>query len=402
MKFSIEYQRIPLDRFRGLPSETYSERFFRAGEFTNAYVDAQCAAVLGGMASLSASDPRAAWEVASDAGVRPERLREFRWILEKLSRAGALTLDPSGLVGPGIVPPERPEPIRAEVIAEEPALEATLALVDAAAEGYPGFLRGEREGTGVLFNARTFPLWERYFSNDNPVYAATNLLGAYAAAAHASGRPLRILEAGGGLGSGAEALLLHLLGEKAGGPLAAVKGTIEHYAFTEVSPGFLRRAQDRLLARFPGVPFEFRQLDLNRALDSQGVPRGTIDLCYAVNTLHVVRDLVVSLGELHASLRPGGLLCLVEAVRPSPGHPLYMEFVFQLLREFREFRRDPDCRPNGGFLDWASWQAALRRAGFEDVRAVPETRSAVEAYPGYAMAAILGTRAGKKRFEERN
>src|SRR5438093_660911 len=83
------------------------------------------------------------------------------------------------------------------------------------AEAYPGFLRGEREGTGVLFNPRTFSLWERYFSNDNPVYAATNLLGAHAAAAEAAVRPLRILEVGGGLGSGAEALLGRLLGAEA-------------------------------------------------------------------------------------------------------------------------------------------------------------------------------------------
>ncbi len=107
----------------------------------------------------------------------------------------------------------------------------------------------------------------------------------------------------------------------------------------------------------------------------------------------MARDLVLSLSELRAALAPGGLLALVEGMRPAPGHPLSIEYVFQLLREFREYRRDPDCRPHGGFLEWPHWQAALWRAGFEEVRSVPDFAKAVLAYPEYSMAAILAREA---------
>jgi SAM-dependent methyltransferase len=405
MKFTTEYRRIPLQLFRDLPPETYSERFFRAGEFSNGYVDAQSAAVLAALGALPGTESRPAWELASAAGVRAERMREFRWLLSKLARSGFLALDGRGEVRLAGPLPEAPEKLRSEILAEDPQVAANLDLIDAAAEGYPAFLRMVREGSAVLFSSRTLPLWERYFSNQNPVYAASNLLGAHAAALALAGGPARVLEVGGGLGSGAEALLERLLsaepaGEAARRPVPASPGApaapasstsrrIARYLFTELSPGFLRRAQDRLLARFPGVGLEFLPLDLNRGLAGQGAAKGSFDLVYAVNTLHVVRDLVVSLNELCASLVPGGLLVLVEGVRPSAGHPLYIEFVFQLLREFREFRRDPDCRPHGGFLEWSHWEGALKRAGFEEVRAVPDLEAAARAYPEYAMAAIL-------------
>jgi SAM-dependent methyltransferase len=389
MKFTTEYRRIPLDLFRDLPPETYSERFFRAGEFTNGYVDAQVAGVLAALGARPGPAPRAAWEIASAGGVRAERMREFRWLLEKLARSGHLAIDRSGAVraaGPG---PEEPAKLRAEVLAEDPALAPGLELVDAAAEGYPAFLRGEREGSAILFSPRTLPLWERFFSNSNPIYAASNLLGAHAAARELDSAPAAVLEVGGGLGSGAEALIERL-----------EPGRIRRYLFTELAPGFLRRAQDRLEARFPEVAFEFLPLDLNRSLAAQRIPRDSFDLVYAVNTLHVVRDLVVSLGELRTALVPGGRLVLVEGVRPSPGHPLYIEFVFQLLREFREFRRDPDCRPHGGFLEWVHWEKALLRAGFEAVRAVPELEAAARAYPQYAMGAIVGRRPRGREAKE--
>jgi len=394
MKFSIEYHQIPLDLFRDLPSETYSEGFFRAGEFSNAYVDAQATATLATLGGLPGEAPRPAWEIASQAGVRPERMREFRWLLWKLAWAGRVAIDRSGAVRARTPLEESPAELRAAILSEDPSTAPTLDLIDAASDGYPSFLRGLRDGTAILFNSRVLPLWERYFSSGNRLYGALNLLGAHAAAGALGGGPVSILEVGGGLGSGAEALLSLLKGP------GEWPARIARYTFTELSPGLLRRGQDRLLSTFPGVPFEFLPVDLNRSLVAQGVPEGAFHLVYAVNTLHAVRDLVVSLGELHGALVPGGLLVLVEGVRPSPGQPLYIEYVFQLLREFREFRRDPECRPHGGFLLWKHWQAALRRAGFEAIRSQPDHEAAVRAYPRYAMAAILARRPAEGAWRE--
>jgi len=393
MKFTTDYARIPLDLFRELPPETWSERFFRGNEGVRAYVDARAAGVLAALGALPGASARPAWEIASAAGVRPERMREFRWILLELSRARVVRVDADGGVR-SAGPADDPAEVRRAVVAGDPAVAAALDIVDAAAEGWPPFLRGEREGTAALFNARTLPLWDRYFSNDNPVYAASNRLGGFAAARAlaeaAPGRPPRILEAGGGLGSGAEALL-EALGEAPGG--SGTSG-IARYLFTEISPGFLRRGAARLAARFPATPIEALPVDLNRGLSSQGVAPASFDLVHAVNVLHAVRDLHVSLVELRAALTPGGTLVLVEGIRPGPGHPLPVEFVFGLLREFREIRRDPEYRPHGGFLEWPHWRMALERAGFEGIRTVPDFEAAVRAYPEHSLAAIVARRPG--------
>ena len=47
-------------------------------------------------------------------------------------------------------------------------LVASAALIRRSAEGYPAFLRGKRLGMQILFDAGTLPLWEAYFSNQNP------------------------------------------------------------------------------------------------------------------------------------------------------------------------------------------------------------------------------------------
>ena len=77
------------------------------------------------------------------------------------------------------------------------------------------------------------PLWLGYFSNDNLLYAVNNRVGAAAVEAWMP-RPATMLELGGGLASGAAAVL-EALG--AAGRLADVRS----YRFTELVPAFLRR-----------------------------------------------------------------------------------------------------------------------------------------------------------------
>ena len=157
-----------------------------------------------------------------------------------------------------------PAEVRAEQARHDPACLPSYTLAETAARDYGAFLRGERTGEEILLSPARLPLWTGYFSNDNPLYAVNNRVGAAAVEAWMPG-PAAILELGGGLASGAAALL-EALG--AAGRLADVAS----YRFTELVPTFLRRGQRLLQERFREVKrFEFGPLDMNRPFAEQGV-----------------------------------------------------------------------------------------------------------------------------------
>ena len=270
-----------------------------------------------------------------------------------------------------------------EIVAAQAATDArclpSYRIAAMAAARYPAVLRGELTGEQALFDAEGVVAWSKYFSNANPHYAVANAIGAVAAARALAARPGPVLELGGGLGSGAEALLERL--DAAAPP---------SYRFTEISPLFMRRAERSLRARFPGRSLEFGALDIDRPF---GVAPGAYALVYGVNVLHVARDLGATLAEVRTALAPGGALVISECVRPFAGRPVYVEFPFNLLASFRDPVLVPGWRPNGGFLTPEQWSAALAANGFTDVRIYPDVGAIRETLPQFVVAAITGRRA---------
>ena len=200
------------------------------------------------------------------------------------------------------------------------------------------------------------------------------------------GTAAAVLEIGGGLGSGAEALFDRL-------DSRARAAQISLYRFTEVSPLFLRRAQRTLVTRHPGYPLAFAALDIDHPFAEGEIVPGSFSLVYGVNVLHVARDLAATLHELRKALTEGGVLVISECVRPFPTTPLHLELVFNLLSAFRDAVLVPGWRPNGGFLTPEQWTAALEANGFVDVRIYPDIATIREAYPSFVVAAIVARRA---------
>ncbi len=255
-----------------------------------------------------------------------------------------------------------------------------------AAAHYPAVLRGQISGEQALFGPEGIIPWVRYFSNDNPLYAISNTVGAIAAAQALPGGATAILEIGGGLGSGADTLLGEL--ERSGHA-----AQISSYHLTEISPLFLKRAQRNLAARHPLCRFVFSALDIDRAFSQGAIAPGSYSLVYGVNVLHVARDLAATLGELRNALSEGGMLVMAECVRPFADTPLHLELVFNLLSSFRDAVLVPGWRPNGGFLTPEQWTAALAANGFEDIRIYPDIAAIRDAYPSFVIAAIVARRA---------
>jgi len=261
-------------------------------------------------------------------------------------------------------------------------------LAETVAQDYPAFLRGEIGGEEVLFAPRRLRLWVDYFSNANGQYAVSNHVGAIGVARWLPRAGGVILEVGGGLGSGAVAVLERL---EAAGRIGDVRG----YRFTELVPAFLRRGQQALEGRFPRpVWLRCDALDMNRPFGEQGVRPGDLAVVYAVNALHVAHDLAFTLGEVHRALAPGGELIVSECVRPHSGQTIYAEFIFNLMETFRAPRLHPVYRPMGGFLTAVEWRAAIEAAGFADVRFVPDIVRVQERVPDYFAAVIGATRPG--------
>ena len=310
------------------------------------------------------------------------------WLLRHLAARRVLEQegDGAGFRARDRVPVLDPAPVFEAQRGHDPSWLPSYVLAETVARDYPAFLRGETAGEEVLFSPRRFPLWLDYFSNDNGLYAVNNRVGAVAVEAWMPRGAATILELGGGLASGAVAVLERL--EDTGR-----LHELHAYRFTELVPAFLRRGERVLASRFPDAPFlGFERLDMNRPFAEQGIAPGSLSLVYAVNTLHVAHDLEFTLGEALRALEPGGRLVVSECVRPRAGQTIYAEFVFNLMETFRSPRLHPVYRPNGGFLTPEQWTLAMEAAGFADVRLLPDIVGLRDRFPTFAVAAIGAVR----------
>ncbi|MCA8924132.1 MAG: methyltransferase [Planctomycetes bacterium] len=368
-----DYDHAP---FAGLPEESWSEDLYLDNELIEASVTQRCLELLRELgAPVPGHLELLTDDLALGAGVPDDRAAAYHWLWRRLACEGRVVGDVAEEVTDVLAPELDPASLAAACAQRGERLGPTLALIEHVAAHYPAWLRGEVEGRQVLFSREGAALWEAFFDNANPVTRAVNALGAAVVAREVSGELEQVLEVGGGCGGGAE-LLLAALGERA-----------RRYRFTDVAPVLLSRGRKRLRARCPAREVEAGLLDLDRPLGEQGVAPASLDLIYAVNTLHAVADLPASLGELYRALRPGGTLALVESLPPGGAASVGLEFVFQLAPGFLEVR--DAVRPHGGFLPWSAWRPALEAAGFR-AACVPEPDAATAAYPRFAVGVLLG------------
>jgi len=334
----------------------------------------------------AASEPGTADEIVARAGFDTDRaLVPVDWLLRRLAARGHVRQIPGAPSRFQVTAPLRgldPAAVRDAQLAEDPSWLPSYVLAETVARDYPAYLRGERTGEEVLFSPARLRLWLEFFSNDNGYYVVNNRVGALAAAAWLRAGPTRILEIGGGLGSAALALLGEL-------ETAGRAPDIVEYRFTDVVPVFLRRGLAAIERRFPGAAWlRSATLDMNRPFRGQDIPAGAFTMIYAVNTLHVARDLDATLAEVRDTLAPGGMLVMAECVRLVPGDTVTAEFVFNLLESFRAPVRHPVHRPNGGFLTPEQWREALRAAGFAELESLPDLDRLRGTFPHFSVVAL--------------
>jgi polyketide synthase PksN len=277
--------------------------------------------------------------------------------------------------------------VRALGLNFDPANAATLDLLDYAAGAYPAVATGRQGGDHNLFGPQGVPLWLKYFNNHNLTYAVNNWVGAAATVDRLSSWPtMRVLEIGAGTGSATE-ILLTLLGER------GILPRLERYVITEPNAYFRRCNQRKLAAQHPNLPLEWTAVDLDLPWSEQGIAPGEFDLVFAVNVMHISKNLLFSLNEARSTLAADGWLVIGECLRPYDNQPMYPELMFQILDSFTDVETDPEIRPNPGFLTAEQWRRAFSWAGFPRIEIAPDIQRIREIYRHFFTGAVCGQKA---------
>ncbi|MDN2697071.1 beta-ketoacyl synthase N-terminal-like domain-containing protein [Janthinobacterium sp. SUN073] len=207
------------------------------------------------------------------------------------------------------------------------------------------------DAVGVVFpGAATDEVEHMYQDQPYSVYLNHIAAATVAGMATAQGRPLRILEVGGGTGGTTRDVLAQLPAD-----------ACELYTFTDLGPLFLQKARKK----FAAYPFmRFQGFDMNGPAGAQGLAAGGYDLIIAANVLHNAPDLRVMLANLATILAPGGVLLMREITAPKK----LFDFVFGPLVPALS---DSEKRDGELFASRMRWQQALSDAGFSHTDAMP-------------------------------
>ena len=371
------------------PGSIFSERLYQSIELMERYSMELAVDLLG---QLNVAEQLAQWrsvdELCGQLGFQTRFKPALQWILARLIETGCIEVrddatSRSYRLGKTPWQPDLTH-FRAIGVKIEPSNAATLDLLDHAANLYPAIATGRQSGDQNLFGPEGVPLWLKYFHNDNLTYAVNNWVGAAIAVDHLfSRRTLKILELGAGTGSGTE-ILLKRLDER------GLSSRVERYLVTEPNAYFRRCHQRKLAALHSNLSLEWAALDLDLPWHTQGIAPGEFDLVYAVNVMHISKNLLFSLNEARLSLAENGWLVIGECVRPFADQPIYPELMFQILDSFTNVEIDPEIRPNPGFLTAQQWRHAFLRAGFGHTDVAPDIDRIREFYPHFFTGAICG------------
>jgi len=263
-------------------------------------------------------------------------------------------------------------------------------------------LRGERDSLQVLYPDGNVTFLaqksERIqdYSNLSHLRDALTQFVCGLADARSGGRPLRILEVGGGNG-----VLTKQLAE-------ALRGKNVEYVFTDIGRTFIVEA--KRFAAQEGLDFmSFRRFDISDNARAQGFEPGTFDLVLALDVVHATPEVETTVRTLKELLVPGGAICMIELVKAH----LWTHFIFGFLPGWWTFT-DAPLRSGSPLLTTGKWTAVLENAGFSQILTLPGDGAsgaraekmlaiAVAPYGGECQQAALSVRADvtdRKQVEE--
>ncbi|KAI1170512.1 polyketide synthase PksD [Nemania sp. FL0916] len=164
---------------------------------------------------------------------------------------------------------------------------------------------------------------------------------------------LKVLEVGAGTGGLTNYILSTFQEiESSTGGIA-----FSEYTYTDVSPAFFEKAQDRFSEHKSRMVF--RTLDLDQDIGAQGFRSGTYDIVVAGSVLHATRNIAATIRNLHAVLKPGGHLLFHET---TAADPFVMGYAFGILPGW--WCSEEESRFWGPTITDAEWDAVLQENGY--------------------------------------
>ena len=226
-----------------------------------------------------------------------------------------------------------------------PGFEGLYRLLGHCASQYGPFFSGEIPGIEVLYPEGKYDFLEECEKATVPhshesVYRRL-LAQLVARLTAASKRPLRILEVGGGNGIFTWELI------------EALKGRAVEYHFTDLGNSFVMKARET--AEQKGLDFmRFSVLDISRPPEEQGMEAGAFDLILGMNVVHATANMEETLFYLERLLTPGGVLGLIESVKPCP----WVDMIWGLTKGWWYFDDYP-LRKVSPLLAIGQWETLL-------------------------------------------
>ncbi|MER5213938.1 SDR family NAD(P)-dependent oxidoreductase [Streptomyces sp. NPDC002838] len=303
-------------------------------------------------------------ELTSRLGVLPAQERLLDAALFALARGGHLTHNADGSLTVPRGEPEVPDPaataaLHDRLVSAYPHATALAELLRECTEVLPDVLRGRRNGLSVLFpggsDHKVAPLY-----HDDPRSEHFNAVCATAVAAYAGQRlaegtgPLKLLEIGAGTGGTSRPVLdaLRPFGDRF------------DYAFTDLSPGLVRKARERFSSPYPQARFSV--LDIARDPAAQGFEEQSYDVVLAANVLHATPDVRHNVRAAARLLRPGGLLLVNEGTRVLDA----VTMIFGLTEGWWAYDDGELRQPHSPLLTPGTWRSVLLESGLRGVRVI--------------------------------
>jgi len=228
-------------------------------------------------------------------------------------------------------------------------------LLQRGGQNLAAVLQGKFDPLQVLFPGGSFANAEKLYDESLGAKVYNGLVRKVVqtiAARLPKARKLRVLEVGAGTGGTTSFILQDF-------PIDRTE-----YVFTDLSPLFLQRAQQK----FKQYPFvRYKLLDIEQDPETQGFASHQYDLIVCANVVHATRDLRVTLAHIKKLLAPAGLLVLCEGMTPQR----WIDLTFGMTEGWWRFT-DTDVRATYPLITQAQWQSLLEQEDFTQFAAVPE------------------------------
>lgn len=245
-------------------------------------------------------------------------------------------------------------------LAKTANLDAQGEFVCAIGRKLVAILRGEEEILGIMVKDH---LLTRHYEQDKANIRGSQMLARSVRWLSKTKPNLRILEIGGGTASASLPIL-----EALSSPESPDSPALFDYTFTDISAGFFENARVKLAKWSNHI--KYKRLDISKDPATQDFGLGEYDVVVASNCLHATPDMVDTMTNVKALLKPHGKVFMLEAILYPP-----LILPFALLPGWWLAEDDYRKPEDGALLSRESWQRLLRDSGFSDVK------SAVADYP---------------------